>query len=707
MGVEQRIEELRKEIRYHDYRYYVLDSPVISDAEYDRLMRELQELEAAHPELVTPDSPTQRVGGEPLDKFEKVRHPRPMLSLSDAFDEEELRAWLERISKLLPEGVEPKDLQYVVEPKIDGLTVVLTYEDGLYVQGATRGNGVEGEDVTANLKTIKGVPLRIPVSPNSPLPKLALSEAEGLALSEAEGLGEGPGVRAAGPPPARLVVRGEAYMPLDQFEKFNRRQAELGEKTFANPRNAAAGSVRQLDPRITASRPLSIFTYAIVDSEGVTITAQWDSLQYLKRMGFPVNPDNRVLPDFEEVVAYCNEWMKKRDTLDYEVDGVVVKINSLEIQEQLGAVGNAPRGAVAYKFPGREATTRLLDIGINVGRTGTLNPFAILEPVEVGGVIVKQAALHNEEDIHRKDIRIGDRVIVRRAGEVIPYVEGPIVDLRTGEERMFHMPDRCPACGEAVVKPEGEVAHYCVNAACPAQLVRRVEYFASRGAMDIEGFGSRTAEQFVKEGLLKDVADFYYLRREDILSLEGFAEKSTDNLLAAIEASKDRPLWRLITALGIRFVGSVVAQLLTEHYSSIDGLMAAMQEELETIPGLGPNTAGSIAEWFGRERHRALIEKLRRAGVRMEERREIEEEKPQPLAGLTFVITGTLPSMSREEATALIERHGGKVTASVSSNTDYLLVGEAPGGTKYNKARELGVVMIGEAELMEILELGY
>jgi len=504
-------------------------------------------------------------------------------------------------------------------------------------------------------------------------------------------------------------------MPLDQFEKFNRRQAELGEKTFANPRNAAAGSVRQLDPRITASRPLSIFTYAIVDSEGVTITAQWDSLQYLKRMGFPVNPDNRVLPDFEEVVAYCNEWMKKRDTLDYEVDGVVVKINSLEIQEQLGAVGNAPRGAVAYKFPGREATTRLLDIGINVGRTGTLNPFAILEPVEVGGVIVKQAALHNEEDIHRKDIRIGDRVIVRRAGEVIPYVEGPIVDLRTGEERMFHMPDRCPACGEAVVKPEGEVAHYCVNAACPAQLVRRVEYFASRGAMDIEGFGSRTAEQFVKEGLLKDVADFYYLRRKDILSLEGFADKSTDNLLAAIEASKDRPLWRLITALGIRFVGSVVAQLLTEHYSSIDGLMAAMQEELETIPGLGPNTAGSIAEWFGRERHRALIEKLRRAGVTpvlsrsegMEERREIEEEKPQPLAGLTFVITGTLPSMSREEATALIERHGGKVTASVSSNTDYLLVGEAPGGTKYNKARELGVVMIGEAELMEILELGY
>ena len=674
-SVEERIEELRREIHYHNYRYYVLNSPVISDAEYDRLMRELRELEAAHPELITPDSPTQRVGAEPLDKFEKVRHPKPMLSLSDAFDEEELRAWLERISKLLPEGVTAKDLEYVVEPKVDGLTVVLTYENGRYVQGATRGNGVVGEDVTANLKTIRGVPLRIPVSPN-------------------------------GPPPSRLVVRGEAYMPIDKFKEFNRRLAELGQKTFANPRNAAAGSVRQLDPRITASRPLSIFTYAIVDSEGITITTQWDALQYLKRMGFPVNPDSRLLPDFEEVVAYCHEWMKKRDTLNYEVDGVVIKINSLEIQEHLGAVGNAPRGAVAYKFPGREATTRLLNIGINVGRTGTLNPFAILEPVEVGGVIVRQAALHNEEDIHRKDIRIGDTVIVRRAGEVIPYVVGPIVDLRTGEERVFHMPDRCPACGEPAVKPEGEVAYYCVNAACPAQLVRRVEYFASRGAMDIEGFGSRLAQQFVKEGLLKDVADFYYLRREDILALEGFAEKSTDNLLAAIEASKERPLWRLITALGIRFVGSTVAQLLTRHYSSIDELMAATQEELEAIEGLGPRTAESIVEWFGRERHRRIIEKLRRAGVRMEERREVEEEKPQPLAGLTFVITGTLPSMSREEAKALIERYGGKVTGSVSSRTDYLLVGEAPGATKYNRARELGVPMIGEEELLRMIEPG-
>ena len=673
MSVVERIEELRKELRYHNYRYYVLNSPVVSDAEYDRLMQDLRELEAAHPLLVTPDSPTQRVGAEPLDRFEKVRHPRPMLSLSDAFEEEELWAWLERIGKLLPEGTTSRNLQYVVEPKIDGLTVVLTYEDGLYVQGATRGNGVEGENVTANLRTIRGVPLRIPVSPD-------------------------------GPPPGRLVVRGEAYMPIDQFEEFNRRQAELGQKTFANPRNAAAGSVRQLDSRITASRPLSLFTYAVVDSEGIAVATQGDSLQYLERLGFPVNADSRLLPDFEQVIDYCHEWMQKRDTLNYEVDGVVVKINSLAIQEHLGAVGNAPRGAIAYKFPGREATTKLLDIGINVGRTGTLNPFAILEPVEVGGVIVRQASLHNEEDIRRKDIRIGDTVTVRRAGEVIPYVVGPIVDLRTGEEKIFQMPNHCPACGEPVVKPEGEVAHYCVNAACPAQLVRHVEYFASRGAMDIEGFGSRMAEQFVEEGLLKDVADFYYLRREDILPLEGFAEKSTDNLLAAIQASRVRPLWRLITALGIRFVGGTVAQLLTDHYSSIDELMAATQEELETIEGLGPHTAGGIVEWFGRERHRALIEKLRRAGVRMEEKLEVEEEIPQTLAGLTFVITGTLPSMSRDEAKALIERHGGKVTGSVSGKTDYLLAGEAPGGTKYNKARELGVTMIGEAELLGMIE---
>ncbi len=668
--VKERIEELRREINYHNYRYYVLNSPIISDVEYDKLMRELRELEEAHPELITPDSPTQRVGAPPLEEFKKVRHPKPMLSLDDAFNEEELRAWLKRISKILPEGVRPEDLEFVAEPKIDGLTVVLTYEDGRFVQGATRGNGIEGEDVTPNLRTIKAIPLRIPVKPD-------------------------------GPPPKRLVVRGEAYMPIDAFEEFNRHQAEIGAKVFANPRNAAAGSIRQLDSRITAQRPLSIFTYAVVDVEGETLKTQWESLQYLKRMGFPVNPDSRLFKDFEEVVAYCNEWMKKRDLLNYEVDGVVVKINRFDLHEALGVVGNAPRWAIAYKFPGREATTKLLDIKINVGRTGTLNPIAILEPVEVGGVIVERAALHNEEDIHRKDIRIGDTVIVRRAGEVIPYVVGPVKELRTGAERIFHMPKTCPVCGEPVVKPEGEVAIYCINASCPAQLVRRVEYFASQGAMDIEGFGTRLAEQFVKEGLLKDVADFYYLKREDILKLEGFAEKSTDNLLEAIEASKDRPLWRLITALGIRYVGGVVAKILTQHYPSIDALMNATREELEAIEGIGPRIAASVVDFFSRPRNRQIIEKLRRAGVRMEEKVEVAEVR-RPLEGLTFVITGTLPSMSREEAKALIERHGGKVTSSVSRKTDYLVVGEAPGATKYNKAKSLGVPMIDEAELLRM-----
>jgi len=668
----KRIEELRKQINYHSYRYYVLDDPIIPDAAYDALVQELQELEAVHPEWVTPDSPTQRVGGEPLDKFEKVRHPAPILSLGSAAEVQGVHDWLERISKLLPAGVTVTELEYVVEPKIDGLTVVLHYLDGVFVQGATRGDGEIGEDITANLRTVKSLPLRIPVSPD-------------------------------GPPPARLVVRGEVYMPIDKFEEFNRRQEEAAEKTFANPRNAAAGSLRQLDPRIAAARPLDLFCYAIVDTEGVEIATQWEVLAYLREMGFPVCEDVAKFGDLEEVITYCQQWMKKRDILNYEADGAVIKINDLRTQAALGFVGREPRGALAFKFPGREAMTKILDIGINVGRTGTLNPYAKLEPVRLGGVTIKQATLHNFEDMARKDIRFGDTVVVKRAGDVIPYVVGPIVEMRTGQERPFRIPECCPACGEPVTKSENEVAVYCVNAACPAQLVRRIEYFVSRGAMDIEGFGTRTAQLFVDKGLLKDVADFYFLKRDDILTLEGFAEKSTDNLLAAIEASKGRPLARVITALGIRGVGSTIAELLTQHYSSIDELMAATQEELQTIEGLGPHIAGSIVEWFSRERHRELIEKLRRAGVRLAEERRERPAEELPLAGLTFVITGTLPSMSREAATALIQEHGGKVTGSVSAKTDYLLVGEAPGGTKYRKAQQLGVPMIDEEELMRMI----
>jgi DNA ligase (NAD+) len=668
----KRIEGLRRQINYHGYRYYVLDDPVIPDAAYDALVQELQELEAAHPEWITPDSPTQRVGGEPLDKFEKVRHPAPILSLGSTAEVQGVYDWLERISKLLPAGVTVTDLEYAVEPKIDGLTVVLHYLGGVFVQGATRGDGEIGEDITANLRTVKSLPLRIPASPD-------------------------------GPPPARLVVRGEAYMPIDKFEEFNRRQEEVGEKTFANPRNAAAGSLRQLDPRIAAARPLDLFCYAVVDAEGVELDTQWEVLAYLREMGFPVCEDVAKFDDLEEVMAYCQEWMKRRDTLNYEADGAVIKINGLRIQAALGFVGKDPRGALAFKFPGREATTEILDIGINVGRTGTLNPYAKLEPVKLGGVTIKQATLHNFEDMARKDIRLGDTVIVKRAGDVIPYVVGPIVELRTGEEQPFEIPERCPACGEPVVKPEGEVAIYCVNAACPAQLVRRIEYFVSRGAMDIEGFGTRMAQLFVDKGLLKDVADFYYLDRDEILALEGFAEKATDNLLAAIEASKTRPLARIIAALGIRGVGSTIAELLTGHYSSIDELMAATQEELEAIEGLGPHIAGNIVEWFSRERHQKLIEKLRRAGVRLAEEKRERSAEELPLAGLTFVITGTLPTMSRDAATDLVREHGGKVTGSVSSKTDYLLVGEAPGGTKYRKAQQLGVPVIDEAKLMQMI----
>lgn len=666
--IRARLEKLRQEIHYHNYRYYVLDSPVISDAEYDCLMRELIALESQYPELITPDSPTQRVGAAPLDRFEKVVHPAPILSLANAMDVEELWAWYERTLKLVPPGTK---LAFVVEPKVDGLTVVLHYENGVFVRGATRGDGEVGEDITANLRTVRSLPLRIPVGNGRPAP-------------------------------ARLVVRGEAYMPLDQFERFNRQQAESGGQVFANPRNAAAGSLRQLDPSVTASRPLSLFTYGVVASEGITLTSQWDTLNYLKEMGFPVVEGYARFDDFNQVVECAQEWIRRRDTLNYEADGVVVKIDDLTIQAKLGFVGKDPRGSIAFKFPAREATTKLKDVGINVGRTGTLNPYAILEPVMLGGVTIKQATLHNYDDIARRDIRVGDTVIVRRAGDVIPQIVGPIVALRTGEERVIEPPTHCPVCGEPAVRPEGEVAIYCENAACPAQLVRRVEHFVSREAMDIEGFGSRLSELFVEKGLLHDVADIYALTKEDLLKLEGFGEKSASNLLAAIEASKKRPLQRLITALGIRGVGSVVAGILAQHFRSIDRLAAASAEELQQLEGIGPHTAAAIVDYFSRPRHRELLEKLRKAGVQMEEAAPAEE-KARPLAGKTFVITGTLPSMSREQAKALIEAAGGKVVSSVSSKTDYLVVGEAPGGTKYNAARALGIPMIDEATLLDML----
>ena len=669
--IANRIAKLREEINYHSYRYHVLDDPVISDAEYDALMRELEALEAAHPERITPDSPTQRVGGEPLDRFEKVRHPAPMLSLDNAFDADEVRAWRERIDKLLPEGTR---LDYVAEPKIDGLTVVLTYVDGLFTLGATRGDGLVGEDVTQNLRTIKALLLRIPVSPD-------------------------------GEAPPRLVVRGEVYMAKDDFEELNRRQAERGEKTFANPRNAAAGSVRQLDSRITASRPLSLFTYAVIQSEGATFSTQWEVLQYLRRLGFPVNPDSRRCANLEEAIAYSQEWMARRASLNYEADGMVIKVNDLALHEELGFVGKAPRWAIAFKAPSEEGVTRLLEIGVNVGRTGVLTPYASLEPVRVGGVTITSATLHNEDYVIEKDIRVGDMVVIKRAGEVIPQVIRPLVQLRTGEEQVWQMPERCPSCGEPVERPEGEVATYCVNAACPAQLIRRVEHWAARGAMDIEGMGEKLALLLVQEGLVHDVADLYYLQPEQLLPLEGFAEKRVSNLLSAIEASKGRPLARLIHALSIRHVGGTVAEFLAQHFSSLDELMAADVETLEAIEGLGPMIAGSIVDFFSHERNRRVIEKLKAAGVRT--RRAVEEAKATgPLTGLTFVITGTLPALSRAAARGLIKEHGGRVTDSMSRNTDYLVVGESPGATKITKAQKLGIPTLDEAELWRMIGQG-
>ncbi len=671
-SLKQRLESLRSEIRRHNYRYYVLNAPVISDAEYDALMRELRAIEEAHPDWITPDSPTQRAGAPPAEGFEKVRHPAPILSLANAFSAEDVYAWYERILKL-DERV--AQTGFVVEPKIDGLTVVLHYRDGIFVQGVTRGNGEVGEDITANVRTIKAVPLKIPLSPETTAFKV----------------------------PAYLVVRGEAFIFEADFERLNAELAARGEKTYLNPRNTAAGSLRQLDPQVTAKRPLTLLTYQIVHAQDGEIPAtQWGTLNFLREVGFPVADIARHFDTLEEAIAYAGQLGAQRESLGYEIDGVVIKLDDLQVAADLGFVGKDPRGAIALKFPSQEVTTTLEDIRVNVGRTGVLTPYAVLEPVEIGGVIVERATLHNFDFIAEKDIRLGDRVLVKRAGEVIPYVIGPVVEARTGAERPFVPPETCPSCGQPVEHFEGEVAWYCVNAACPAQLVRRVEHFVSRGAMDIVGLGIKIVEQLIQAGLVQDVADLYSLKREALLGLEGFAEKKADNLLAAIEASRQRPLARLVNALGIRGVGEVMAAQLVARYPSLDALATATQQELETMEGVGPNIAAAIVDWFSRPRNRLVLEKLKSAGVWPVEKTSDQEPTAHPLAGLTFVITGTLPTMSREQAKAFIQQYGGKVTSSVSKKTDYLLAGENP-GSKLTKAQALGVPVIDEARLQEMV----
>lgn len=668
--LHNRLNELKRDINYHNYRYHVLDAPVISDYEYDKLIKELRDIEADHPDWITSDSPSQRAGAEPLDKFIKIRHPAPILSLANAFTEDDVEAWFERVSKIDPHV---RTTGFVVEPKIDGLTVVLHYQNGLFVQGATRGDGIIGEDITANLKTVRALPLSIPLDAEGPTP------------------------------PPEIVVRGEAFMTIKEFEKLNKRLEEAGESTYQNPRNTAAGSLRQLDPGLTAKRPLTILIYAIVEGNGNVPSTQFDRLEYLKSLGFPV-PEAHYCQTIKEAVTAYSQLLINRDQYAYEADGAVIKINDLNLATRLGVVGKDPRGAIAFKFPAREVTTKLVDIGVNVGRTGVLTPYAILDPVEVGGVIVKQATLHNFDYIRDKDIRIGDRVAIKRAGDVIPYVIGPIQEIRSGNEIVYTPPQMCPTCGQQVEHFAGEVAWFCVNASCPAQLIRNLEHFASRGAMEIVGLGIKIVELLVNSNNVKDVADIYRLGKKQLLNLEGFAEKKADNLIGSIQDSKNRPLNRLINALGIRGVGEVMAVELAHNYEDLEKLSRATIEQLQNIEGVGPNIAIGIVDWFKHEPNQTVLKKLRESGVWPVEKTATGQRSVQlRLSDQVFVITGTLPGYSRDEIKTIIQENGGKVTDSISKNTSYLLVGDQP-GSKLDKAKQLGVSIIDIDEFKKILD---
>ena len=667
--LEERARELRRALNEANYRYYVLDDPAITDAEYDRLLRELKEIEAEHPELRTPDSPTQRVGAEPSEKFEKVRHLAPMFSLDNAFDADELAAWQKRNSRIVAE-VETGG--YMAELKIDGTAIALLYEDGVLVRGATRGNGHLGEKITPNVRTINDIPLR---------------------LRESDA-----------PIPPRLEIRGEVYMTLSGFERLNERRATEGEATFANPRNAAAGSLRQLDPSVTASRPLHFFGFQIqLDPDSgaeLPIATQADVLDVLAGWGVPINPNREQCATLDQVVSFADRAEAERPELDYEIDGVVVKVLPLRLWPELGIIGERePRWAIAYKFAPDLATTRLKEIRINVGRTGSLNPYAVLEPVEIGGATVKLATLHNFEDIERKGLMNGDLVLVKRAGDVIPQVVAPVTEERTGDETPFEPPAECPACGTPVERPEDEVMVYCPNSSCPGRIYWGIVHFVSQGAMDIRGLGERTVQQLLDEGRVDDFADLYALEKDDLLDLEGFGELSATNLLESIEASREQPLSRLLIALGIRHVGGHAAGIIARKYETMDALMGADHEELAAIHGIGETTASALATFLDEPRNRRLIERLAEAGVNMEE--PVERAESQAFDGLTFVVTGTLPTLSRKDAKAFIEQRGGRVTGSVSGNTDYLVVGDDP-GSKLDKARDLGVETVDEAGLREL-----
>jgi DNA ligase (NAD+) len=661
-ALKKRVEKLREEIEYHNYRYYILDQPEISDAQYDRLMRELEKLEEQYPELRTPNSPTQRVGASPLEEFEIFRHTIPMLSLANAFDESEARDFDKRVKKFLGTS---EEIEYVAEPKFDGLAIELVYEVGQFVVGSTRGDGVNGENITQNLRTIKTIPLQL--------------------------------IRKEITVPERLEVRGEVIMQLKRFKELNRKREEKGEPPFANPRNAAAGSVRQLDPKITAERPLEIYFYALGEVRGWTFKTQWEVLQTLPKWGLRTNPHVRKCKNIEEVLDYYHDMNEKRETLPYEIDGTVIKVNRFDLQTRLGEIARSPRWALAFKFQPKQETTKIKDIKPQVGRTGALTPVALMEPVRVGGVEVSRATLHNQDEIDRLDVRIGDTVVIQRAGDVIPEVVQVITSKRTGIEKKFKMPSKCPVCGAEVIKEEA--IHRCIGLDCPAQLKGRIRHFASKRAMDIEGLGIKLIDQLVDKGLVKDVADIYYIKKEQLIELERMADKSAQNIIDAIEKSKTKPLSKFLYALGIRNVGETTAEDLARHFQRLNDFFHLSEEDLMEVQGIGPEVAASVHQFFGDKKNKESIDRLKKAGVKVIEPKAKEKGK---LAGKVFVFTGALKTFGRDEARNLVESIGGTTASSVSKKVDFVVVGEDP-GSKFDKAKELGIKILTEEEFKKMI----